>query len=112
MPIQIQCPKCNLKANVPDSAAGKSARCKCGATIQIPASEVYDGMTVLSSSEPAPNTADQITLQPGHAPITPWTPYTHLHCLATGEALSFAMDDEQRSDVVAAEKHQLSRAVD
>ena len=35
MPIRIQCPNCNKPAQVPDSAIGKTAKCKCGTSFTI-----------------------------------------------------------------------------
>ena len=38
MPIEIRCPKCGRKLNVPDKYAGKRAKCpKCQGVIEIPA---------------------------------------------------------------------------
>ncbi len=37
MPIQIQCPNCQARHQVNDNMAGKRAKCRCGAAIQIPA---------------------------------------------------------------------------
>jgi hypothetical protein len=37
MPISITCPQCRKQHSAPDSLAGRAARCKCGAVIQIPA---------------------------------------------------------------------------
>lgn len=36
MPIQVVCPKCGLKLNAPDTAAGKRIRCKCGEAVGVP----------------------------------------------------------------------------
>jgi hypothetical protein len=36
MPISFQCPECAKSFNVRDELAGKKARCKCGAAIQVP----------------------------------------------------------------------------
>lgn len=36
MPIQVVCPKCGLRLNAPDAAAGKRVRCKCGEAIAVP----------------------------------------------------------------------------
>jgi len=35
MPIVIQCPSCSKQATVPDSALGRSARCKCGSSFVV-----------------------------------------------------------------------------
>lgn len=34
--MQIQCGSCGKQMNVPDSVAGKSVRCSCGQTLQVP----------------------------------------------------------------------------
>ena len=71
MPIQVQCPTCNMRASLPDSAAGKMARCQCGATIQVPTPEVYNGMKTVSApqSDPAPD--DDLAIQAKPAPLPP-----------------------------------------
>ena len=40
MPIYIQCPKCQRKATVPDTAVGKSVKCGCGTTFSVPAQQL------------------------------------------------------------------------
>ncbi len=37
MPIAIACKACGTKYNVPDQLAGRSAKCKCGSPIAVPA---------------------------------------------------------------------------
>ena len=54
MPLKIQCPSCRKIATVPDSAAGKTARCGCGHVISIP----------VILSEPAAAPSDELSLQP------------------------------------------------
>lgn len=39
MPIQVTCPSCARQASVPDSAAGKSVRCQCGASFPVPTAQ-------------------------------------------------------------------------
>ena len=38
MPIRIQCPNCQKYSHVPDSAIGKTAKCKCGTSFNISSS--------------------------------------------------------------------------
>ena len=48
MPL-VQCPACNARYNVPDSVAGKRARCKkCGATFKIPETPPDSGRLTLT----------------------------------------------------------------
>lgn len=52
MPIQFPCPSCNNILQVPDSAAGKAAKCKgCGNTAPIPAASTVG----LNALPPAPS---------------------------------------------------------
>ena len=37
MPIAITCPQCRKQHSASDSLAGRAAKCKCGAVLQIPA---------------------------------------------------------------------------
>ncbi len=36
MPIQLVCPKCSAKLNIPDAMQGKKGKCKCGAELTVP----------------------------------------------------------------------------
>lgn len=56
MPLKIQCPGCRIIATVPDSAAGKSAKCGCGQIIAIP--------IIISDAPPILASADELSLQP------------------------------------------------
>ncbi len=40
MPIQFKCPKCNNSISVPDAAAGKQGKCKCGNPVKVPGAPV------------------------------------------------------------------------
>ena len=40
--IEFACDSCGTKFNVPDSATGKKARCKCGVSLVVPAVEPQD----------------------------------------------------------------------
>ena len=48
--MQIQCGACGKQMNLPPSAAGKSVRCTCGQTLQVP----KNGAGVASASQTAP----------------------------------------------------------
>lgn len=37
MSIAVQCPQCGVRLGAPESLAGKKARCKCGAVLNVPA---------------------------------------------------------------------------
>ncbi len=36
MPIFFSCPTCGKEHRVPDSKAGKTGKCKCGVSLQVP----------------------------------------------------------------------------
>ena len=38
MPIEHRCEKCGVRLQIPDSAAGKKVRCKCGHVFEAPVS--------------------------------------------------------------------------
>jgi hypothetical protein len=58
-----------MRASLPDSAAGKMARCQCGATIQVPTPEVYNGMKTVSAPQSDPAPADDLAIQAKPAPL-------------------------------------------
>ena len=68
MAIPIQCPKCNRPATVPDETAGKTVRCKCGASFVVAAAiDLADLETKPNPANvPAPNSIvrDQKDSQP------------------------------------------------
>lgn len=50
MPIKAVCPKCQTNYRLPESAAGKSARCKkCGASFKVPVLEPADDDELLAA---------------------------------------------------------------
>lgn len=53
MPIQVQCPNCATPATLPDNAAGKNIRCRCGASFPAIANAVYNGMVIEDVAPPS-----------------------------------------------------------
>ena len=53
--ISVQCPKCKRSANLPDAAAGKTARCKCGVLFTVPAAPV-----AANDAEPPPQPIQRV----------------------------------------------------
>lgn len=45
MPISFSCPSCSKKLSVPETMAGKAAKCPCGAKLKIPATTGQQPMT-------------------------------------------------------------------
>ncbi len=52
MPIQFACPQCHKSITVDDKLAGKSGKCKCGATLKIPQSSPPAAAPSQSASKP------------------------------------------------------------
>lgn len=48
--MRVTCAKCGKHGNVPDAYAGKTVRCKCGGSIQVPDDEILH----LDLQEPSP----------------------------------------------------------
>lgn len=69
MPLLITCPRCQAKAEVPDSVAGHTATCRaCGQTFQIPGPPV--SQPPLPSPAPPPP-EPETSRAPGPAPLHP-----------------------------------------
>ena len=52
MPIRIVCPNCKKIAQVPDAAAGKTAKCKCGASFVVTGEGAEAKLTPSADSHP------------------------------------------------------------
>src|SRR5262249_49932017 len=61
MPIAIACKACGIKYNVPDHMAGRSAKCKCGSAIAVPARA---GPARATAAAPGPAPARQAVAPP------------------------------------------------
>ena len=58
MPIRVQCSSCGNTASLPDSAAGKSVRCKCGASFPATPTDNFNGMVIVDEARsPVPTSA-------------------------------------------------------
>jgi len=65
MPISFKCQNCQKAFNVKDEMAGKSAKCQCGVTIVVPASDDILSQDFSAYESSAPTTT---------APLPPTTP--------------------------------------
>ena len=59
--MQIQCGSCGKQMNLPPSAAGKSVRCTCGQTLQVP----KNAAGVESASQTTPQPMRSANASPG-----------------------------------------------
>jgi phage FluMu protein Com len=80
MPIEFRCSQCNQLLRVPDTAAGKSARCpKCQALMTVPVNSEFSSPTAESSiadraAPPAPPIGDRDRAPPFASPTSYGTP--------------------------------------
>jgi hypothetical protein len=61
--IRVVCPKCKTVANLPDAAAGKTAVCKCGQKIAVPAPGAPVAAPAAAPKPPAPAPEDDLVPQ-------------------------------------------------
>lgn len=62
MPIIVHCPSCGAGLKAPDQLAGKMARCKCGASLAVPAAA--DAFASRAAPPPPPPAADAAVVDP------------------------------------------------
>lgn len=92
MPISFSCPSCSKKLSVPDTVAGKAAKCPCGAqiTIPTPASQSVAQQPVAAAAQTMPQgnaamTGNPSALQnPGVSAPASFNPEFKIQCMQCG----------------------------